>query len=381
MADLKGGETVTLTCRKTVARNHLFIDEAAIRANIDTFQTRTGGSIMAIIKANSYGVGSEVVAPILESSGASMVGLQEVKEALVVRESGCSLPILLLSYTGEEIEAVVEGGFAVAVSQPPLIDRLQKEAKRQGRILSVHLDLDTGLNRLGCQLKESLAIALQVARSPNLRLDGIMSHFSSADDPSQDDWTRIQAGRFFAARRELQAYGMAPRWSHIGNTAGSGRFLWPECNLARIGLGLYGLTSTRPVAEAISLEPALSLESQWVEIRHCDAGETVGYGATHTLKEATRIGVVPIGYGDGIHMHHSNCGEVWSGGKRLPIVGLICMDFLMVDLSSLPTAQIGDRVVLFGKELPAHEVASRVGTTVHQLITCLGSRIKREVRF
>lgn len=370
-----------LAIHKKTARNQLLIDGGAIQANIRAFRARLGDetAFMAILKANGYGVGSDLLAPLLGRTGVDQIGLQEVQEATKVRATGCALPILLLSYLEEEVEEVVRGKYSIAVNDPYLIDCLQQEAKKQGCTVAVHLAIDSGLNRIGCKPEEAVEIARQITAASHLELCGLMSHFSSADCKEQDEWTLEQASRLFSVRSTLADEGISPYWCHLANTAGASRFTWRDCNMARIGIGIYGLAPSQAVREAIDLVPALSLESRLVEIRQCKAGDAVSYGSTYRLKRDGLIGVVPIGYGDGIHMHHSNQGVVWIGGKKLPIVGLICMDFLMVDLSSLPSAQVGDRVVLFGKELPPHEVAERVDTTVHQLITCIGARVERRL--
>jgi len=355
------------------SRNRLLVNREAILANIGAFQSKLGAStsLMAVLKADAYGVGSALVSPLLEEAGVTHIALQEVSEAKAIRSR---LPILVLSYTLDEVEEIVRGGYLVCVNDPQLIDQLQHEARRQDKQVGVHLAIDSGLNRIGCQPSDAPKTARHIQGLSHLRLEGVMSHFSSSDLPEQDGRTVDQAARLLALQEKIEA-----PWWHLSNTGGASRFSWPRCNLARIGIGLYGLASSQAVREAIDLRPALTLESKIVEIRRCEAGDAVSYGATYTFGRKSLVGVVPIGYADGIHMHHSNRGAVSIGGKKVPIIGLICMDFLMVDLTDLPQAVVGDRVVLFGEDLPVHEVAERVGTTVHQLITCIGPRVERSV--
>jgi alanine racemase/UDP-N-acetylmuramoyl-tripeptide--D-alanyl-D-alanine ligase len=210
-----------------------------------------------------------------------------------------------------------------------------------------------------------------------------MTHFPSAEDPSTDAFTLQQIACFDRVIQEIQNAGIAVPWKHAANSSASIRFSLPQYNMVRIGLAIYGLYSSEAVKQAQELLLAVSLISHIVGINTCKKGETVSYGRTYTVKkEIERIATLPIGYFDGLHRNYSGKNVVMIRGKKAPMIGKICMDFMMVDVTHIPSASIGDTALIFGEDeqgqyLAPEDLAASGDSIVHELITCLGPRIPR----
>jgi alanine racemase/UDP-N-acetylmuramoyl-tripeptide--D-alanyl-D-alanine ligase len=300
-----------------------------------------------------------------------------------LRLAGVEEELLVLYSTPYEVESVVRWDLQPALQDLEQIKRLNSEALRQEKRLRVHLHLDTGMSRLGCRPNEVLALAQAIESASHLELYGLMTHLACAEDPEQDAFTQQQLDRFSQTLALLRCAGINPPWRHAANTAGAVRFETPDCTMMRPGLGLLGLCASPPIARSIELRNALSLVSRIAAIQTVHKGETVSYGGTYRVKRPLeRIGVIPLGYFDGIHRRYSNRGSLLIHGKPAPIVGAVCMDFLMVDITDIPDAQVHDKVLVFGQDEMGHTLspeafATRGEGSVYELITCLGPRIQR----
>jgi alanine racemase len=380
MADAPPFERIAMP--PLAGRNILTVDLTAVRRNIARLKAQLGPNVevMGMVKANGYGVGADRIAKTCFECGSPLVGVSDVSEAEELRSKGVEGRIYLIHTTEDEIETAVCGGYTLGVSQLGLIDRIEEMAKRWNRQVALHLDINTGMNRLGCEPEKARKIAQRIATSPYLSLEGVMSHLSSAEDPSADGWTLEQADRFDRTVAGIHEAGILPRYRHLANSAGAIRFSFPHQNLVRVGLALYSLAASPDISARGLLEPALALTSPLVEIRECANGEAIGYNRRYQVREESlRVGVLPIGYADGLHRRYADQGVVTLHGKPAPIVGVICMDFTMVDLSRIPEARIGDRAVLFGPGGATPEsFAKASGGSVYELITCLGRRIHRQ---
>jgi alanine racemase/UDP-N-acetylmuramoyl-tripeptide--D-alanyl-D-alanine ligase len=260
---------------------------------------------------------------------------------------------------------------------------LAQAAKQNKKGVKVHLHVDTGMNRLGCRIEEALALAKEIENTPYLKLEGVFTHFAASENPEEDFFTKGQINRFNEMLDELSKNGISPPYTHAANSAGAARFSLPMCNMVRIGLSLYGLSPSKAAKEALELRPALTLTSRIVGINKCKSGDSVSYGRNYRIeKENARIAVIPIGYFDGIHRSYSGKGFLMIRGKKAPIVGNICMDFMMADITHIPEAAINEPVLIFGEDefgnsYPAEEIALLGNTIVYELIACLGPRIQR----
>lgn len=364
------------------APNRLMIDLKAVARNVTTLKAHLPPQteIMAMVKASAYGTDGEQFTRFLERCGLSFFGLSHVHEAVQLRRSGCLSKIFAIHGTADERFEIVQNGLCVGVDHLEVCVALDEEARRQGVQVPVHLHVNTGMQRFGVALQEVVPLAKQIASLPGLILEGVFTHFVAAEDPSFDAVTEEQVTLFQVALSLLKEAKLQPKLIHAANSAGAIRFPLSFCNCARIGLALFGLTSHPIEQRSIDLSPALTLQSKVVGITRCRLGDRVGYGGIYRVtQDNARIATVGIGYHDGVHLHYGEKAYGVIRGQRVPLIGKICMDFLMVDATSVPDLQIGDPILLFGKGgLSPEEWAALGHTNVRELITCLGPRVKRE---
>lgn len=378
-------DEITKAFNDCVSSNQCIVNLAAIAQNIQTIRSKVGHStrLMVMVKALAYGTDDVQIAKFLESCGVDILGVSYVDEGIALKRAGVNQSIFVINAAVYEAAKVVKWDLEIGVSDTALIDAVAAEAKNQNKQIKTHLHIDTGMSRFGCRVEEALKLAKHIQKYPQLILEGIMTHFACADDPAQDHFTLEQTTRFDKAIASLEANGFHPRWKHAANSSGAVRFSFPNYNMVRIGLGAYGLHSSPTVGEAIDLRLALSLMTRIVGINVCKKGETISYGRAYKVEQKSqRIGVLPIGYFDGLHRNYSGKSDVMVRGRRAPMIGKICMDFMMVDLTDIPQASIGDPVLIFGEDeygnyLSAEELAASGDSIVHELITCLGPRIHR----
>ncbi len=362
--------------------NHIVINLASIQSNIETLrrhlkeQTR----ICVMVKALAYGTDDVRIGRFLQSCDIDIMGVSYVDEGVSLKKQGIMASIFVLNVAKEEIYKAVLWDLEIGVHDYVTISSLQTEAEKQNKKIKVHLHLDTGMGRFGCRFEDVLNLAKQIASSSNLIFDGFMTHLVCADDHKKDSITQKQITLFKSAIKLLESEGYEPKWKHIANSYGALRFSIPECNMVRIGLGAYGLV---PTQSSMIFQPAVSLFSKIVGINECKKGETIGYGGSYVVKrKRAKIAVLPIGYYDGLHRNYAKKGYVMIHGKKAPIVGNICMDYTMVDITFIADAAIGDTVLLFGEDekgqyISPSELAKLGGSIVHELMTCLGPRIRR----
>lgn len=356
--------------------NTLKIDLSAIKTNCALLQKK--GRLMPMLKANAYGTSSIKLANFLQDCKVDIFGLSHISEAIELRKNGIEADLLVISSPDFDAPLIVEYDLQVTLSSFSLLRALEKEALKAKKKVKVHLDINTGMHRFGCKKQEALSLALAAQNSPCVVLEGIMTHFVGAESESFDSMTETQMLEFREILSSLQELGINPPWVHVANSAGALRFNFPECNMIRVGLALFGIYSSPEEKKTQKLIPALTLESKIVGITECNAGDTVGYLRHFIAKAPMKIGVLPIGYHDGLHLTYSGKGHVLIHGKKAPYIGRICMDFMMVDLTRIPEAKIGDSALIFGPDLPPEEVAGFSQTNVRELMVCLGPRVKRE---
>lgn len=379
-------DTITEAFNDSICNNQCIINLAAICSNITTMRNKipAGTRIMVIVKALAYGTNDIRMSKFLGSScGIDILGVSYVDEGVTLKRAGVNQAIFVINAAIYEAAKVVKWELEVGVSEKALIEAVASEATRQNKIIKVHLHVDTGMSRFGCRPEEALSLAKVILDCPSLSLEGLMTHFACADNPEDDYFTLAQAHCFLSVIAELKANGITVPWIHASNSSAAMRFNFPEFNMVRIGLAVYGLYSSEATKQAVELRLALSLISRIVGINICKAGETISYGRSYKVqKETQRIAVLPIGYFDGLHRNYSGKGQVIIRGQKAPMVGKICMDFMMVDITDIPNAAIGDSVLIFGEDEYGHylspeDLATRGDSIVYELVTCLGPRIQR----
>jgi len=359
----------------TVPATRARVDLAAVARNLARLRERLGPAtrIVGVVKAGGYGHGLVPVARRLETAGVDGLGVAVVEEAATLRDAGVAVPILVLSPGYEPAaETVVELGLEVVVSDPAELDPLEAAARHGGRPVGIHLKVDTGMGRLGLETSVLDALLLRLRHATHLRLAGVMSHLASADEDAA--FTGEQVDAFAVLRGRVAAAGFDAIPFHLANTAGLVRFPGAHFDMVRPGLGLYGYG-------AADLEPALTLVTRVVRVRHLEAGVTVGYGRTFRCRRPTRMGVARIGYGDGLPRALSNRGALLVAGRRCPILGRVNMDLTCVDLTDAPDAGVGSPAVVIGsqggEQITADEVATQAGTIAYEILCGIGPRVAR----
>jgi alanine racemase len=335
--------------------------------------------IVAVVKANAYGHGAVPVASALEKAGATMLACADIEEAVALRRAGIGVEILVFGALGvSDVSGVFDNRLTPTISTPSAGRALQAAAAARGVRLRYHLKIDTGMNRLGLRYDNLSRTLPELIASENLEIAGLYTHFATADDP-KNPLMEEQRTRFERVRAHLAGQGIRPRLVHAANSAALLRDSRVWFDLVRPGLLLYGVVPP-PLASTLSLRPALSLRSRLVAVKHIRAGEIVSYGARFVADRPTRIAVVPAGYADGLDTRLEGRGIALVRGRRARVVGAVCMDMLMLDITDIE-AYPGDEVVFLGAQggerIEVREMASAIGTIPWEILCRLGSRIER----
>ncbi|MEP7160588.1 MAG: alanine racemase [Dermatophilaceae bacterium] len=374
------------TLYQTQIRVHL----ANIVANLRTVRERVGPDrqILFAVKADGYGHGAVDVARAAVAAGvADWLGVATVPEGLELREAGIDAPILKLSATfgpdvcGEMVVAV-RADIALVVCDRDGIETLQQVCAGRGLSARVHLKVDTGMGRIGCPPGEAPALAGFIERDcPALSLDGLMTHLPVSDVPDQDEFTAAQIARFAACCSHVeQALGRSVP-AHCANSGGILGHPDSWLDMVRPGIMAYGSYPDPTTPHTVELLPGLSWVTRVSFVKKVAAGTSVSYGRTWVAPRDTVIATLPVGYGDGYDRHLSNAGHVLLGGRRVPIVGRVCMDQLMVDAGTDASVAAGDRVVLIGRDgtetISAEDMAIELGTIPYEVTCRISHRVPR----
>ncbi|MEV0222601.1 alanine racemase [Streptomyces sp. NPDC050704] len=364
----------------TLPRLRVDVDLDAVRDNVRRAGELVGeAEVMAVVKADGYGHGAHRIARTALDSGAACLGVAFVEEGLRLRESIRDEPVVVLTdpLPGEEPDAVAHG-LTPTVSGEDSVRRVAAAADRLGRDTAVHLKIDTGLHRLGADPDEAGRVAA-LAVELGLRVEGVWTHFATADDP-HSSFADTQLDRFHRALDDLRALGVRPRYRHAAGSAAAMARPAARLDLVRLGAVLYGIRPGPAVPHLDGFRPALSWRSTVVAIRRADKGERVGYGLKYRLETATTLAVVPVGFADGLPRLLGNRGQVIVGGGRRRIAGAVAMSHVVIDCADDPVA-VGDEVVLLGAgqgtEISAEEFAQWSGSSVYETVTRISSTVPR----
>ncbi|RKX69383.1 alanine racemase [candidate division WOR-3 bacterium] len=344
------------------------IDLDRLSRNFARIKAMVGDAkVLAAVKADAYGHGAVQIARRLEKEGIDFFGVAGVEEGIELRESGINKPILILSpLPFDLIPLVFEYNLIPTLSESAMIERFAQFSKKYGE-LEVHVEVDTGMTRTGFSSHLAADRIRRIFKTPGLRLGGIFSHFAVAE--SDPEFTSHQFNLLRSIVDELRADGIHPPLIHIANSAGLINFPYSHLDLVRPGLALYGLVD--------GFEPILKLKSRVVNLRRVKKGTGISYGLKFRTQRDSHIATISAGYGDGIPRSVSNRGEVMIRGKRAPIVGVVCMDLFMVDVTDIDGVALNDEVTIIGDELPAYELAGWANTIVYELVTNIGPRVPR----
>jgi alanine racemase len=369
------------------------IDLDAIAHNARELKQHIGEKtqLMAVVKANGYGHGAAPVAETALDNGASCLAVHRTLEGVQLRQAGITAPILIMGYTlPAQAETIVRWDLTPTVNTPEQAQALSNSASLQGKVLPIHVKVDTGLGRFGLLPGEVVDFVQAISTLPGLVLEGIYTHFAIAD--AADKTYTLQQFEILrdVVRKLEEAEGNrggglpALHAIPIKHAAGSAATLdLPQTHLdmVRCGITLYGLRPSDEVEPTIPLRPAMTLKSHVARVRTLPAGSSISYGCTYTTSEPTRVALVPVGYGDGYHRLISNRGQVLIRGQRAPVVGRVCMDQLVVKVSHILNVQQDDEVVILGRqgddEITAEEVAAWAETINYEVTTSILPRVTR----
>ena len=368
------------------------IDLDAIRHNYRVIRDSLapGSQVMAVVKADAYGHGAGYVSRALQEAGASWFGVSNLDEAMQIRRAGIVEPILILAYTPPE-EAARLAAFRIsqAVLTREYAARLSEEAVRVGVRVRIHVKIDTGMSRVGLFYQDAgrdggtIDEVEEIVRMPGLESEGIFTHFASADEEAGDGdaYTRRQFALFMEVLEKLERRGIRFPLRHCCNSAGVLRYPEMHLDMVRPGIILYGLAPEPWMERMLPLRPAMELKTVISMVKTVPAGTKVSYGRQFTAEKEARIATVPIGYADGYARCLSNRADMLVGGQRAQVVGRICMDQCMLDVTGIPAAREGMTITVFGRDqdavLPAEEFAALSGTIHYETICLIGKRVPR----
>lgn len=352
------------------------IDLAAIRNNVKENKKKLGPStkLCAVVKADAYGHGAVKVAKAAIEAGAEFLAVAIAHEALELREAKITVPILILgamAYGNEE--TLVAHDISQAVFDLATVERLNAAAKKLNKKAKVHLAVETGMNRIGWSFENLWEFAKAVSLYPYVEIEGAFSHFAKADITDKS-FVNVQFSRFEKAMEECKKAGINIPIKHIANSASIGINSHMDLDMVRQGITLYGLWPSDEVKQIFNLKPALTLKTRVVYVKEVPVGETIGYGGTFETKHPTKVATLPIGYADGINRKLSNKGYVLIKEQKAPIVGRVCMDQIMVDVTSIDGVKIGDEVIVFGGEQLSINIVADWMETINYEVTCLISK-------
>ena len=364
-----------------IAHSYVQIDLDAVQANFRAIREKAGVPVMAVIKADAYGHGAVVLAKLLESD-AGFFGVASVAEALELRHAGITRPILVLGGTPDTaIPEAVRHEIRLPIFRYTDAETLSREAVRQKKTAYVHLAVDTGMSRIGMQAtEESADKCARIARLPGLCVEGLFSHFAAADCADLAS-ARQQEALFDAFDAMLRSRGVQVSLRHLNNSAGIMNFS-RHYEMVRAGIVLYGLYPSDEVDKTrLPLRPVLSWHSRVAYVKTLEPGRRIGYGGTFTVQRQTVVATVPVGYADGYCRSLSNCFYVLIRGQRAPILGRVCMDQLMVDVTDIPGAACSDPVTLVGRDgdecITVEAIAEAAGSFHYEFVCGIGRRVPR----
>ena len=363
---------------------YVTIDLDAISRNFEAVQAKAGVPVMVIVKADAYGHGAVQIARHLEGKCA-FFGVSSISEALELRQSGIRAPILILGHTpSAAFGLAVEQDIRPSIFSLAGAQALSKEACRQGKTAPFHFAVDTGMSRLGFQADAAAADACaEAAELPGIFAEGLFSHFATADCADLTK-AKAQAKRFDAFIDMLKARGLEIPLCHMNNSAGLMNF-GKHYDMVRSGIVTYGLYPSADVdPDLLALEPAMTWRSRITHIKTLPAGREISYGGTYVTTAPTVVATVPVGYADGYRRSLSGKFHVLIHGKKAPILGRICMDQLMVDVSGVPDVAIGNKVVLIGEDrgerITVEQIAEAAGSFNYEFICGISRRVPRYYR-
>lgn len=382
------------TKEKIVPKTWVEISKSALRNNLNVFKRRIGKdvSIMAVVKANAYGHGLIEIAKTAHHEGVEWFGVDRVEDGILLRDNGIKGNILVMGYmVPANLEVTLKNNLSFVAYEQEIVVKL-RHLSRQGLLkkfpAKIHLKIETGTGRQGLEGKELVAFAKDLKDIPGVSIEGLYTHYANIEDTTDHSFAEKQLSRFTAEKALLEKNGIVTEYSHTACSAAA--ILFPEThfNLIRLGISMYGLwpsKETHAVAlrshREIKLKPVLSWKTTVAQVKSYAKGTSIGYGLSESLTRNSKIAVLPVGYWDGFDRGLGSIGSVLIGGNRCKIVGRICMNMMMADVTDLKKVASGDQVILLGthkkESISAEEIAGKIGTINYELVTRINPALER----
>jgi alanine racemase len=378
-----GFEAISKVLQQKAHETVLEIDLNALVHNLNYIKSRLnpGTKLMAMVKAFSYGSGSFEIANVLQFHRVDYLAVAYADEGIELRKAGITIPIMVMNPEEQSYDAMIRYNLEPEVFSFRILQLFDEAAKRyrmrhpDQAPVAVHVKFDTGMRRLGFDENELNELIVRLQNSRDLVIRSVFSHLAASDEPEHDEFTRKQVKLFIAMSDELRKHFTYPIYRHILNSAGILRFPDAQLEMVRLGIGLYGIAATPE--EQKNLKNVSTLKTTISQLKNIPKGETIGYSRKGIAKENMRIATVPIGYADGLSRKLSNgLGKMFLNGKAVPIVGNVCMDMCMLDVSGVNCAE-GDEVIVFGTDQPITDLANDMGTIAYEVLTNVSRRVKR----
>lgn len=347
----------------------------AIANNVKNIKELIGEKkeLMSVVKGNAYGHDVLEVISVVLNNGATRLAVARLEEGIFLRKAGITVPILILGLTlKQQAELLVSYNITPAVCEYGMIEKLSESAIKKDKVVKVHLKIDTGMGRIGIFSHDILRFIKKIRTLKNVEIEGIFTHFSVADEKNKT-YTEEQFKKFMEVLTLLEKEEIKIPIKHVGNSATLLDLPHMWLNLVRPGISIYGLYPSTEVQKTVKLIPAHSFKTRIVFLKELSAGEYISYGRTYTtIKKRTKVASLPVGYADGYNRLLSNQGHVLVRGKRVSVIGRICMDQTMIDVTDLPQVEVGDEVVLWGRqgqeEITVEEIAEKIGTINYEIV-------------
>ena len=358
------------------------VDLGALEFNYRQIKKRIPEDVklLAVVKADAYGHGAVPISLRLEKLGVEFLGVAIPEEGVELRRGGVKTPILILGgIFGNEVDQIFRFRLTPVIFKKDSLRILSREAERRKRKVKVHLKVDTGMGRLGVPLNLWSDFLREVTRFPRIETEGILSHFAMTDE--EKGFTQNQWRAFQEAVTSAQELGICCPYLHMANSATLTTFPAYSARLVRPGIMLYGSYPAPTFRSRIPLKPVMTLKTHIHFLKSVPPGTRISYGGMFKAKRKSLITTLPIGYADGYSHHLSNHGEVLIHGKRAPVVGKVCMDFIMVDVTHIPRVSVGDEVILMGRQgkeqITPEEIAEKINSISYEVLCSIGKRVPR----
>jgi alanine racemase len=357
--------------------------------------TQPAARLMAVVKANGYGHGAVQTARTALQNGAAALGVARIQEAVQLREAGLEAPILILGYSPpESAETLIDYELTQTVYSTRAAELLSEQGRRKGKKIKIHIKVDSGMGRLGLMLDDLIGpipaenpapMCLReveaISRLAHLAVEGIFTHFATADSADKS-YANRQLARFIDFLQSLRREGLKPPVTHAANSGALIDMPDSHLDMVRPGIATYGLYPSEEVNKnGVDLIPVMTLKSRIIHLKKVPPGFSISYGATFQTKKDTTIATVPVGYADGLNRLLSSAGHMLVHGRKVPIVGRVCMDLTMLDVGALPGVEIEDEVVVFGQQqgaaITADEIAAQINTINYEIVTSITGRVPR----